>query len=96
MQGKRITRSRTHRVMGGVAGGLADYLNVDPLWVRIGFLLLSLFNGLGGILYIIMWFLIPNEDSPSSDPRSQIQENVYDVQGTLQSFLIWVKGLFKT
>lgn len=56
---KRLYRSRTDKVIGGVAGGLGDYLGIDPIWARIGFVLLAVTGGSGVLIYLIMWLLIP-------------------------------------
>ncbi|MFN8566569.1 MAG: PspC domain-containing protein [Kouleothrix sp.] len=69
MQGKRFLRSRNDRVIAGIAGGIAAMLNIDPLLVRLGFLVLALFNGLGLLAYIALWLLVPNEDSVTVDSR---------------------------
>lgn len=57
-QPKRLYRSRKDRVIGGVCGGLAEYFGVDPLAIRLAFLLLLFFGG-GLILYIIFWIIVP-------------------------------------
>lgn len=57
-QPKRLYRSRKDRVIGGVCGGLAEYFGVDPLVIRLAFLLLLFFGG-GLILYIIFWIIVP-------------------------------------
>ena len=57
----RLYRSTTNKVIGGVSGGLADYLNIDPVVVRILFVLLFLFGGSGLLVYIILWIVIPAE-----------------------------------
>src|SRR5437879_8866411 len=54
-----LVRSRTERKIAGVAGGLAAYLGVDPLWVRIAFVVISIPGGLGVLLYLLGWVLIP-------------------------------------
>lgn len=54
-----LHRSRRDRVLAGIAGGLADYLEVDATILRIGFILLFLFGGSGLLLYIILWILVP-------------------------------------
>jgi phage shock protein PspC (stress-responsive transcriptional regulator) len=56
---RRLQRRTSNRVIGGVAGGLADYLNVDPLLIRVGFAGLMLFSGAGIPLYILGWLFIP-------------------------------------
>jgi phage shock protein C len=61
MEGKRLTRSRSERMIGGVCGGLAEYFNIDPTLVRLAFVL-AFFAVSGGFwLYIIMWVIIPEE-----------------------------------
>jgi phage shock protein PspC (stress-responsive transcriptional regulator) len=63
----RLLRRRTDdRVIGGVAGGLGDYFNVDPLLIRIGFVGLILFGGAGVVLYLIAWLMVPAEGQNAS------------------------------
>jgi len=63
----RLLRRRTDdRVIGGVASGLGEFLNVDPLLVRIGFVGLMVFGGLGLLLYVGGWLLVPEEASDES------------------------------
>ena len=59
-----IRRSRSDNVVGGVCGGLGAAAGVDPLWFRLGFIFLALSSGVGIILYLIAWVVIPeaNED----------------------------------
>ncbi|HYM52165.1 MAG TPA: PspC domain-containing protein [Candidatus Dormibacteraeota bacterium] len=63
---RRLRRRTSDRVIGGVAGGLGDYLNVDPLLIRIAFVGLMIFGGAGLVLYVIAWLLIPHEGSDQS------------------------------
>jgi phage shock protein PspC (stress-responsive transcriptional regulator) len=53
-------------MVGGVAVGLADYFDVDPTLVRIGFVALTLLGGLAVPLYVAGWLLIPDEGAESS------------------------------
>lgn len=64
---EKLYRSRTNRVIGGVASGLGDYLNLDPVLVRIIFVILVLVNSVGFWLYIILWIIIPEEGSEQSE-----------------------------
>jgi len=57
----RLYRSTTDKVIGGVSGGLGDYLNIDPVIIRIAFVLLAVFGGSGVLVYIIMWIVIPEQ-----------------------------------
>jgi phage shock protein C len=95
METRRVIRSRNERIIGGVAGGLAAYLNIDPLVVRLIFAVLSLANGLGIVLYLIMWLLVPQEDTQAPDTRSQVQENVNDIQDTSMRFFNQVREMFR-
>jgi len=69
-QAKRLYRSRRHKMLGGVCGGIAEYLGVDPTIVRVAWIVISIFPLIPGILvYIIAWIVIPKEpgaDSPST------------------------------
>jgi len=56
---KRLYRSNTVKVIGGVCGGLSDYLSIDVALLRVAFVLLVLFGGSGVLVYIIMWIAIP-------------------------------------
>lgn len=57
----RLRRRATDRVAAGVASGLADYLNVDPLLIRVVLVGLVLFNGAGFFIYVAAWLFIPVE-----------------------------------
>lgn len=63
MENKRLERSRKNRIIAGVCGGLADYLNVDPTVVRLAAVLVTLFGGSGILAYIILWAVLPEERS---------------------------------
>ena len=53
-------------MVAGVAAGLADYFDVDPTLVRIGFVVLACLGGLAVPLYLAGWLLIPDEDTDQS------------------------------
>ena len=57
----RLYRSRRVKVLGGVAGGLAQYFNIDPIIIRILFVVFTLMHGMGLVLYIILWIVVPEE-----------------------------------
>lgn len=58
---KRLYRSDTEKIVGGVCGGVAEYLNVDPAFVRIAWILMVLLFGFGILLYLICWVIIPKK-----------------------------------
>ncbi len=58
-QTKKLYRTVQDKVIGGVAGGLAEYFDIDVVVFRLLFVLLVLFGGGGLIAYIVMWIVIP-------------------------------------
>ncbi len=58
---RRLYRSNQHKILGGVCGGLGKHFDVDPTWIRLGFVLLALAKGVGILLYIIGWIIIPRQ-----------------------------------
>jgi phage shock protein PspC (stress-responsive transcriptional regulator) len=74
---RRLLRSRSNRVIGGVCGGLGRYFNVDPILFRIGAIALALIGGAGVLLYLAALLLIPNESAdataePPADGRNRV------------------------
>ena len=62
MDRKRLVRSRSDRMVGGVCGGLGAYLGVDPTFIRLFFVFLVFAEGAGFLLYLILWVVLPPED----------------------------------
>ena len=58
---KRLDRSKSERMIGGVCGGIAAYFSIDPVLIRILFIIFALAVGGGILLYLILWLLIPEE-----------------------------------
>ena len=58
---KRLYRSNEDRMIGGVCGGLGEYLSVDPTLIRLLFVLFSLTGGSGVLAYLIMLIVIPEK-----------------------------------
>jgi phage shock protein PspC (stress-responsive transcriptional regulator) len=58
----RLTRSSQDRVIGGVAGGLARHLRIDPILVRLGFVLLTFIGGAGLLAYLALLAFVPSDD----------------------------------
>ncbi len=62
---KRLYRSTRDRVLGGVCAGLGNYFNIDPVLVRVAWVLAFFAAGVGFLAYIIAWIIIP------ADPTGQ-------------------------
>ncbi|MFP4041223.1 MAG: PspC domain-containing protein [Bacteroidales bacterium] len=56
---KRLYRDPDNRILGGVCGGLGAYLNVDPVLIRIIFIIIGLFFASGILIYLILWLVTP-------------------------------------
>src|SRR6476659_10144735 len=73
---RRLVRRLDERLLGGVAGGVAEYLGVDVVLVRLGFVVTAFFGGLGVIAYGLGWIVLPVAPSsgvpPSRGDRRQL------------------------
>jgi phage shock protein PspC (stress-responsive transcriptional regulator) len=74
-------RSENDRMIAGVCGGLAAYLGIDPVLVRLGFVILLLASGIGLPIYLVLWLVMPTPsrlqpeirvmtDEPPADPSA--------------------------
>lgn len=55
----KLYRSSTDRMIAGVCGGLGAYLAIDPVLIRLFFVLLTLAGGSGMLIYVVLWIVIP-------------------------------------
>ena len=79
---KKLTKSRTNKVISGVAGGLGEYANVDPLVFRILFVVLAVGGGFGLIAYLVLLIMMPEDYSFSyntQENRTVADEAEYEV-----------------
>jgi phage shock protein C len=85
VSGERVLRRSTDdRVIAGVAGGLGRYLGVDPVVLRIAFVILTVAGGSGIVLYLLGWLLIPEEragERVGPSPRSERGIDLWVVVG---------------
>jgi len=68
---KRLYRSLTNRMIGGVCGGIAEYFGIDPTIVRILFVVAVFAGGSGLLAYIIAWIVIPESKKESGEVPTQ-------------------------
>jgi phage shock protein PspC (stress-responsive transcriptional regulator) len=83
---RRLTRSNDDRIIGGVAGGLGRHLDIDPLAIRITFVILSFAGGLGLLAYLLCLAFVPAEGTPPEEQR-------WGVARTLGAALIAIAAL---
>jgi phage shock protein C len=65
---RKLTRSTTDRKISGVSGGIAEYLSIDPVLVRVGFVVTTLASGVGLLAYLALLALVPSEDDAFPTP----------------------------
>jgi len=71
---KRLYRSEDQRVIGGVCGGLGEFLNVDPVFIRIFFILWTMFGEMSVVVYVILWVVVPLEDTAAAEKNFEMNE----------------------
>lgn len=77
-------RDSSRGEVGGVCAGLSDYFGVRPALLRFIFVLMAL-NGPGVLIYIILWIILPQKDTPRRPVQRVIQDNVRQVQSEARS-----------
>lgn len=80
MAGKKLYREEENKVVGGVAAGLAHYFEVDPVLVRLIFVALAFANGLGVLIYLILWLVMPSEAQIELTGEEAVRANIDDVR----------------
>jgi len=86
--GRRLTRRTDHRIVAGVAGGIADYLGLEPWLVRIAFVVLVPFGGFGALAYLIAWLLVPPAGTDQSLAAGVLRRPPSGLRGHLGVALI--------
>ena len=86
---KKLYRSSTNRVLGGVCGGLGEYFDVDATLIRLLFIMLAFFNGTGLLLYILAFVVIPKEGVEMS--KHSMKENLQEFVGDMREQISTLK-----
>ena len=85
MAQSKLVRSDTDKMVAGVCGGLAAYLDIDPVLVRLAFVVLFFASGIGFPIYLILWIVMPRAATASESDAVVIQDN----QQRWESFLYY-------
>ncbi len=75
---RRLYRSRTDVMIGGVCGGLAQYLGTDSTLIRLVFVVLG-FTGTGLLLYPAMWLIVPKEGQGEGSPSDTLKSGASEM-----------------
>lgn len=59
---KQLFRSDSNAIIAGVCGGIGEYFEVDPTFIRILFVLITIFGGSGILVYLALWLLVPSRN----------------------------------
>jgi phage shock protein C len=80
---KRLYKSETNKVLAGVCGGVGEYFDIDPVLVRLVYLLATVFTGVvpGGIAYIIAASIVPDKPHVASTSTPKQAAETHDHTG---------------
>ena len=84
MTNQKLYRSSSDRMIAGVCGGLGKYFSVDPVIVRLVFLLLLFLGGSGFLLYLILWIIVPDEQRLGASPQEVMHANTQEMAQSAQ------------
>lgn len=76
MSNKKLVRNTHDEMVGGVCSGIANYLDIDPVIVRLVFVLLALGGGHGILAYLILWVLMPTDEGPVAKAHAFDEEEI--------------------
>ncbi|WP_433512618.1 PspC domain-containing protein [Nonomuraea sp. CA-143628] len=94
---RRMMRPMEGRLLGGVAQGLAAQLKLDPVVIRLMFVLLSVVGGVGGVAYAVLWMITPREPYEGQQPpqRDWSQLAAFSAIGVALFAFGWLTGASK-
>ncbi len=77
---KKLYRSETNRMLGGVCGGLGEYFDIDPTFIRLLFVIITFSGGAGVLAYLILWIVVPSESSINLTSDEVFEKNTQEVK----------------
>ena len=104
---KRLYRDPDDKYIGGVSGGLGAFFNIDPVWIRVAFVVFTFVYGFGPLLYIILWIVVPKAKTTAerlemrgekvniSNIEKSIKEELNELKDNIKEFSEETKQHFK-
>jgi phage shock protein PspC (stress-responsive transcriptional regulator) len=104
---KRLYRDPDDKYIAGVSGGLGAFFNIDPVWIRVAFVVFTFVYGFGPILYIILWIVVPKAKTTAeklemrgekvniSNIEKSIKEELNELKDNIKEFSEETKQHFK-
>ncbi|MCP5100751.1 MAG: PspC domain-containing protein [Chloroflexi bacterium] len=83
MSEERLTRSESDKMIAGICGGLAAYVGIDSVIIRALFFFLFFASGIGFPIYLVLWFIMPTENSLGKPNAEVIQTNIEEMGSTV-------------
>src|SRR2546423_14793813 len=87
MGSRKLYRSRVEHMIGGVAGGTAEYFDADPTLVRLIWVVVTIATGgLAVFAYLLLWIIVPLEGQDASSTRETVRSNVAEMTEQARGF----------
>lgn len=77
---KKLFRSTENKIIAGIAGGIGEYFNIDPIFIRIIFVVLFFSHGSGLLIYLILWLIIPQKSQLDSEINDTVKSNFKEMK----------------
>ena len=90
---KRFFRNPDEKIIAGVCSGIAAYFHLDPVWIRLIFVIFILAGGSGILLYLVLWFIIPEAQSTSDKLEMRGEKiNITNIEKSIREELSAIGG----
>jgi len=93
---KRLVRSNTDKVIGGVCGGLGEYFNIDPIIIRVLFAIITVSGGSGFLVYLILWVVMPEKGSETKSTEQIVESNTKEIENKANQVADNVENMAKS
>lgn len=92
---ERLYRSRGDKMIAGICGGMGEYFKIDPVIIRLVFVILAFIQGIGIIAYILLWIIVPMEGK-EKPVKEVVKENIREIAEEAQNWGKEAKERVKT